>query len=1007
MANVSSSNTTTLYSTTQETVIQPGAAVATGQVNDANFTTLYTSGQQVNPNANLVVDGTLTVNGCAILTNCTSFNLLPTTATSINFGLEATALSIGSGSGTTLINNQLATANYTFPVADGLAGQVLVTNGAGVLSFAIASSVGKDYDISASSTTGGANFNLNSNVPTTDTIKFSNGTGVTVSQVNASEISFAIGQDVATTASPTFDNLNLNGALTVNADQTAGAGTINVYSGSTLGSLIYNGGQWFVNDLTEIVNSSATNNAAVQILQLQAQCSATPTVGFGGSLKFEIQTPSSGIVDTTFIASRLTDVTAGAEKAQYRLSLLDGGGTTVQRLIIGSTGDQLITGSQTSAIPVGIGGQNSTNDYWHIGGYSVGGAGANDGALEIATANNANTAGTSEPIYVRQYGGGLNSGTAWPWGNTIQRTLTLLDGDGNTVLPVSLQLNGSTSGYSKFTSAATSANIDYVLPAAQGAASTVLTNDGAGNLTWALPGGGGSQFGNITVGIVTDNTISTTTGDLILDSATNLVSVTADLSVDNNLTVNADQTGTATITAYGNTTANTITYNGSDWQINDSTRIVASTSNTNTGVLVADLRAISTGTTTVGFGPSLNFTAQIGAPGNLQNAGFIDLLFTDVTAGVEDTKMSFAVLSNGTLTRVADLNSNGQLTVTGDIEYQGGDLRTTNTTSNFNYTGTGTHTFNIDNVNTTTGNTKTISIGENGQSGSTTSINIGSSTVGATSTINLYNNVTIANQLNVTGDVFANDLNSRSNLALNYDNTPSFAPGIFAYSGPAGTTQSSLVWNGVYWEIGDQFHIDGALRLKGSSSGYTEIAAAATGASIVYTLPNAQGAANTVLTNDGSGNLSWALPGGGGSTFGNVSIGVVTDNTISTTTGDLDITSNTGVINLDTYTAFTDNRLTTTSTSTVTLDSLAIATYQSASYTITIKNTVTGATQFTKIDLLHDGAVAYIDQYSNMASVADLAVFSATISGANAVLQITPASANSTQFTFNRIATKV
>lgn len=50
-----------------------------------------------------------------------------------------------------------------------------------------------------------------------------------------------------------------------------------------------------------------------------------------------------------------------------------------------------------------------------------------------------------------------------------------------------------------------------------------------------------------------------------------------------------------------------------------------------------------------------------------------------------------------------------------------------------------------------------------------------------------------------------------------------------------------------------------------------------------YTLPAADGTANQVLTTDGSGNVTWALPGGGGSTFGNISVGVVTDNTIAST----------------------------------------------------------------------------------------------------------------------------
>jgi hypothetical protein len=41
----------------------------------------------------------------------------------------------------------------------------------------------------------------------------------------------------------------------------------------------------------------------------------------------------------------------------------------------------------------------------------------------------------------------------------------------------------------------------------------------------------GADFGNITIGVATDNTITTTTGDLVLDSATNIVSVAADLSI--------------------------------------------------------------------------------------------------------------------------------------------------------------------------------------------------------------------------------------------------------------------------------------------------------------------------------------------------------------------------------------------------------------------------------------------------------------------------------------------
>lgn len=58
------------------------------------------------------------------------------------------------------------------------------------------------------------------------------------------------------------------------------------------------------------------------------------------------------------------------------------------------------------------------------------GGASNDGSLEIATSDDGN-----EPIYVRQY----NNGTF----GTIVRTLTLLDGFGNTILPGSISLQGS------------------------------------------------------------------------------------------------------------------------------------------------------------------------------------------------------------------------------------------------------------------------------------------------------------------------------------------------------------------------------------------------------------------------------------------------------------------------------------------------------------------------------------------------------------------------------------
>lgn len=75
----------------------------------------------------------------------------------------------------------------------------------------------------------------------------------------------------------------------------------------------------------------------------------------------------------------------------------------------------------------GIGGTMGDNDQWRIYARSTA---ANAGYLEIATAD-----GGNEPIYFRQYTGVFS---------TLKRTLTLLDGSGNTSMPGSLSVTGTT-----------------------------------------------------------------------------------------------------------------------------------------------------------------------------------------------------------------------------------------------------------------------------------------------------------------------------------------------------------------------------------------------------------------------------------------------------------------------------------------------------------------------------------------------------------------------------------
>ena len=95
---VGSQTTQNVFNTTATTVNFAGAATDV-QIGATSGTT--------NVNNNLVVDLDLQVKGGDITTDQTTFNLLNTTATTVNFAGGATDVQIGTTSGTTNVNNNL------------------------------------------------------------------------------------------------------------------------------------------------------------------------------------------------------------------------------------------------------------------------------------------------------------------------------------------------------------------------------------------------------------------------------------------------------------------------------------------------------------------------------------------------------------------------------------------------------------------------------------------------------------------------------------------------------------------------------------------------------------------------------------------------------------------------------------------------------------------------------------------------------------------------------------
>jgi hypothetical protein len=105
------------------------------------------------------------------------------------------------------------------------------------------------------------------------------------------------------------------------------------------------------------------------------------------------------------------------------------------------------------------------------------------------------------------------------------------------------------------------------------------------------------------------------------------------------------------------------------------------------------------------------------------------------------------------------------------------------------------------------------------------------------------------------------------------------------------------------------------------------------------------------------------------------------------------------------YSTITDTTLTTVAiTANQVLDSFPVATSRAAKY---IVSTTSGTSyQVDEILIMQDGTNAYITQYADIHSGAALSSFSATISGGNCQLTVTPVNA-ATTYKANRIAINV
>ena len=602
----------------------------TQNVSSTNSTSLYGEAGSPIPDAsgNVIVRGDLYVLSGNILTTATTGNIFPANATTINLGLAATAVNIGANTGTTTINNNLVAdsgdfGNITIGVVDG--NTIATTSG--------------DLNLLPIGNNG-VNITSGNDAPTLITRNSNN--------TNTSTRSLALAVQSSGTPAVGFGN-NLEWQLETAPGNTESAGYISVVSTDlTVGSedfkmsfgLMQNGAAYSEKAFIDSTGSlTLDNNLTVGGVNINLAPSANflyseandrlnrPEVQStsGNSSGFRVRAPNTG----TSAASTLS-VNNSSDSANTEFLALQARGSALGDTFRFLTGEYIA--NVFSASNKSISFTDYTNTYATVNpaGPTIGtdlvtidslSGGTFDPVFNSVTADFVYTeevrAKTDDILITTQPGGkaqlGLYENVTNPDGLAIisvNSNLWYFIDDGRTQFP------------------------NYIFPAADGAANTVLTTDGAGNVTWALPGGGGSTFGNITVAVVNDNTISTTTGDL-------------------------------DITATGNNGVNITS--GSDAP----TLITRNTTNTNTGTRSLALSVQSSGTPAVGFGNSLEWQVET-APGTTKNAGYAVVNITDLTPGSEDFSMGFGLMQNGAAAaNRMTLNSAGNLTTVGDLTVGG------------------------------------------------------------------------------------------------------------------------------------------------------------------------------------------------------------------------------------------------------------------------------------------------------------------------------------------------